>query len=102
ERGDITILRMERGRGNALDLEFGQALLDTLDQLEANTTKAIVLTGKDNTFCAGVDLQALVEGGSSYVRKYVPLMQRCFERFARFPKPIVAAVNGHAIAGGAI
>jgi enoyl-CoA hydratase len=103
DHGPVTILRLERGKGNALNFDFGVAFLDALDQLERKeTTRAVVLTGKDNMFCAGVDLPAMVEGGSQYVRKYVPMMQNCFERLARFPKPVVAAVNGHAIAGGAI
>jgi enoyl-CoA hydratase len=102
EQKNISILKMERGKGNALNLEFSMALLDALDVLEQNSTRALVITGKDSTFCAGVDLAAMAEGGAQYVHKYVPLMQRVFERFARFPKPVVAAVNGHAIAGGAI
>jgi enoyl-CoA hydratase len=53
-------------------------------------------------FGAGVDLPALVEGGAEYVRRFVPLLDRAFERLATFPKPLVAAVNGHAIAGGAV
>src|SRR5262249_35533727 len=40
--------------------------------------------------------------GAEYARRLVPLLQRLFERLARFPRPLVAAVNGHAIAGGAI
>jgi enoyl-CoA hydratase len=103
EHGPVTILRLERGKGNAFDLEFGTAFLEAFEQLERSaTTKAIVITGKDNMFCAGVDLPALAEGGAEYVRKYLPMLSRCFERVARCAKPVVAAVNGHAIAGGAI
>ena len=50
----------------------------------------------------GVDLSELVAGGQDYVRRFIPLLNQVFERLAKFPKPMVAAVNGHAIAGGAI
>ena len=100
--GTITVMRMVRGKGNALNLEFLSKLVDTLEELERSDTRAVIITGKDNMFSAGVDLPALVAGGSEYARQFVPMMERCFERFAMFPKPLVAAVNGHAIAGGAI
>jgi enoyl-CoA hydratase len=102
ERGAVTILRMARGKGNALNLELVGALCDALDRLDSSSARAGVLTGQGNVFCAGVDLTALVEGGAEYVRRFVPILQRSFERLATFPKPLVAAVNGHAIAGGAI
>jgi enoyl-CoA hydratase len=102
ERGVLTILRMARGKGNALNLELVGALLDALDRLDGSPARAGVLTGQGSIFGAGVDLPALVAGGAGYVRKFLPLLQRAFERLALFPKPVVAAVNGHAIAGGAI
>ena len=102
DRDAVTILRMVRGKGNALDIEFGTALADALDQLERSAARAIVITGQGSVFGAGVDLAALLEGGPSYVRRFLPIMGRAFERLATFPKPVVAAVNGHAIAGGAI
>jgi enoyl-CoA hydratase len=101
-RGAVSILRMTRGKGNALNIEFLTAMLEALDQIENGASRAGIITGQGNVFGAGVDLPALVEGGPEYVRRFVPLMQRGFERLATFPKPLVAAVNGHAIAGGAI
>jgi enoyl-CoA hydratase len=98
-RGPVTVLRMARGKGNALNLELTEALIDALDRLDKG---AVVLTGQGNVFGAGVDLPALVEGGAGYVRRFLPLLARLFERLATFPRPLVAAVNGHAIAGGAI
>jgi enoyl-CoA hydratase len=102
ERGAVTILRMARGKGNALNLELAGALLDALDRLDGSADRAAIITGQGSIFGAGVDLPALVEGGVEYVRRFIPLLQRLFERLATFPKPLVAAVNGHAIAGGAI
>lgn len=102
ERGEVTVLRMARGKGNALNLELAGALLDALDGLERGAARAGVLTGQGSVFGAGVDLPALVAGGPDYVRRLVPLLQQLFERLATFPRPLVAAVNGHAIAGGAV
>jgi enoyl-CoA hydratase len=102
ERGVVTVVRMARGKGNALNLELCEALVDALNQLDAGPARAAVLTGQGNVFGAGVDLPALAEGGAEYVRRFLPLLGRLFERLATFPKPVVAAVNGHAIAGGAI
>jgi enoyl-CoA hydratase len=102
ERGGITILRMAAGKGNALSLAFTQTLDDCVQQLERGPAKAVVLTGHGSVFGAGVDLPALVSGGPEYVRRFVPAMVAGFERLVSFSKPLVAAVNGHALAGGAI
>ncbi len=102
DHGPVTVVRMVRGKGNALNIEMIEALLGALDRLEQGPARAGIITGQGHVFGAGVDLPALVEGGPAYVRRFVPLMQRGFERLATFPKPLVAAVNGHAIAGGAI
>jgi enoyl-CoA hydratase len=102
QRGVVTILCMARGKGNALNLELVEALSDALDRLAGSAARAGILTGQGSVFGAGVDLPTLVEGGADYVRRFLPLLIRCFEQLATFPKPLVAAVNGHAIAGGAI
>jgi enoyl-CoA hydratase len=102
ERGGVRMLRLARGKGNALNLELVEALLGALDALEGSVARAGILTGQGGIFCAGVDLLALCEGGADYVRRFLPRLGRLFERLVTFPRPIVAAVNGHAIAGGAI
>jgi enoyl-CoA hydratase len=93
---------MQRGKGNALNIELLEALDGAIGSLEASPAKAAVITGQGSVFGAGVDLPELVAGGETYVRKFLPLLGKVFERLARFPKPLVAAVNGHAVAGGAI
>jgi enoyl-CoA hydratase len=102
ERSAVTILRMARGKGNALNLELTGALHSALDRLESGAARAGILTGEGSIFCAGVDLPALVAGGAAYSREFLAALQRLLERLVTFPKPLVAAVNGHAIAGGAI
>jgi enoyl-CoA hydratase len=102
DRGEVTVVRLARGKGNALNLDLATALADALDRLDGSAARAGVLTGQGSVFGAGVDLVALVEGGPEYVRRFLPQLQRVIERLVTFPKPLVAAVNGHAIAGGAI
>jgi enoyl-CoA hydratase len=102
DRGVVTILRLARGKGNALNLGLAAALVDALDRLDRSPARAGVITGQGFVFGAGVDLVELAEGGPEYVRRFVPVLLQGFERLATFPKPLVAAVNGHAIAGGAI
>ncbi|WP_163451993.1 enoyl-CoA hydratase/isomerase family protein, partial [Escherichia coli] len=53
-------------------------------------------------FSAGVDLLQISDGGLSYVQKFLPALHRMFDTEFDFPKPVVAAVNGHAIAGGCV
>jgi enoyl-CoA hydratase len=53
-------------------------------------------------FSAGVDLLRLGKDGAPYVRRFLPALHRLYETVFFFPKPVVAAVNGHAIAGGCV
>jgi enoyl-CoA hydratase len=100
--GAVTLLKMVRGRGNALDIEFLGRMDEALQEIERSAARAVVVTGQGSVFGAGVDLPAILAGGPDYVQRFLATMIPSFERFATFPKPLVAAVNGHAIAGGAI
>jgi enoyl-CoA hydratase/carnithine racemase len=99
---DIAILRMQHGKANALDLELCQALTRELETFRQSPSRALVLTGINKIFSAGVDLLRVVEEGAPYVRAFLPAMNGTFETLFSLLKPVVAAVNGHAIAGGCI
>ncbi len=101
-RGGVAILRMAHGKANALDLEFCDALTRQLDECRQSPDRAIVLTGTGRMFSAGVDLLRLVDGGAVYVREFLPAVCRTFEALFSLMKPVVAAINGHAIAGGCV
>lgn len=101
-RGPVAILRMAHGKASALDLEFCDALTARLDECRRSASAALVLTGTGTIFSAGVDLLRIVDGGAAYVRAFLPAVSRTFESLFMFPKPVVAAVNGHAIAGGCV
>jgi enoyl-CoA hydratase len=102
QRGPIAVLRMAHGKASALDLEFCDALTRQLEDCRRSASAALVLTGSGTIFSAGVDLLRVVDGGAPYVAAFLPAVSRTFETLFAFPKPVVAAVNGHAIAGGCV
>jgi enoyl-CoA hydratase len=101
-QGDIAILTMAHGKANAMSLEFCRALEARFAELRENRAQAVVLTGRGAIFSAGVDLLRLAEGGAAYVREFLPVLNAMFAAVFEFPKPVVAAVNGHAVAGGCV
>jgi enoyl-CoA hydratase len=100
--GKLTVIRMEHGKVQAMDLELVTALSETLDELRSSRPGAVILTGTGGAFSAGVDLPRLLAGGIDYVKKFVPTLCQSIEKMFAFPRPVVAALNGHAIAGGFI
>ena len=101
-RGRVDILRMTHGKANAIDIEFCDALRAQIAACLESSAGALVITGQGKMFSAGVDLPRLVAGGTAYVRAFLPAMNDAFRTLFAFPKPLVAAINGHAIAGGCI
>jgi enoyl-CoA hydratase len=99
----IAVVTLRHGKVNALDIEFCEALAAKFKELAAlPDAKAVVLTGQGKAFSAGVNLLRLSEGGADYVRQFMPSLHKFFEAVFFHPKPVVAAVNGHAIAGGCV
>src|SRR5262249_50525029 len=97
----ILTLRLAHGKASALDVELLDALQHELDGVPEDV-RALVLTGTGSIFSAGVDLFRLTQEGADYVRRFLPLLSRLVRALFTFPRPVVAAANGHAIAGGCI
>lgn len=99
----VLTLRLAHGKASVLDMELLEAISASLDEARANNkADAVILTGSGTIFSAGVDLKKILDGGMDYANQYIPVLDRVLEELFTFPKPIVAAVNGHAIAGGCI
>ena len=101
-RGDVAILTMTHGKANLLDLEFCDALVGAFADCARSASRAAIITARGSIFSGGVDLRRLLDGGRSYVDTFLPALARAFEAVFTFPKPLVAGVTGHAIAGGCI
>jgi enoyl-CoA hydratase len=102
ERDGIAIVTLAHGKANALDTEFCAALTKAFVKLKGAKARAVVLTGQDRIFSAGVNLIRARDGGPRYIRKFLPVLNKMFDTVFHFPKPVVAAINGHAIAGGCV
>jgi enoyl-CoA hydratase len=98
----VAVLRMAHGPVNAMDLELCQALAERFRGLVADPARAVVVTGSDRAFSAGVDLKRCTAGGDEYVEKFLPALADAIRAAFELPKPLVAAVNGPAIAGGCV
>jgi enoyl-CoA hydratase len=98
----IAVVTMRHGKANALDIEFCEELANCFSKLCASDARAVVVAGQDRIFSAGVDLIRLSSGGPDYVRAFLPTLHRLYDAVFFHPKPVVAAVNGHAIAGGCV
>jgi enoyl-CoA hydratase/carnithine racemase len=105
-RGPVRILTMNRpDKRNALNYALTQALLDGLRAADADDDVAsIVLTGAGPAFCAGADLtefKDLTPENQPLVDRRAELTMNLQGIFARLAKPVVSAVNGAAMGGGA-
>lgn len=100
--GAIAVLRMAHGKVSALDADFCEALATAINAIAASDAKALVVTGTGSAFSAGVDLFKVLDGGADYLKRFLPALESFLKTLLTMPKPVVAAVNGHAIAGGCI
>jgi enoyl-CoA hydratase len=101
EDGIATVI-MRHGKANALDITLCEGLAKCFEELRASDARAVVLTGQGRIFSAGVDLLQVTAGGADYLRAFLPTLHRLYEAVFFHPRPVIAAINGHAIAGGCV
>jgi methylglutaconyl-CoA hydratase len=101
ELATITFARAEKR--NAISAQMIAELLSAFDDVEASRARALILTGSGRAFCAGMDLDGLRAIASQSPEQHLEdsrRMAKMFYRIYSFPKPVITAVNGGAIAGG--
>lgn len=100
--GAVDLLLLDRPPVNAADLDSLTTLSETVDRVRAESDRPLVLGARGPAFSAGADLYRVLDGGDDYTVAFVAGLVRAFTTLFTFPRPLVGAVNGHAIAGGAI
>lgn len=102
QRGDVTLLTLENGKANALTTAVLDELSEVLAREAAAPTRGLILTGAGPMFCAGLDLLALEGATRETIVELGRALRDAVTALFAFPRPTVAAINGHAIAGGAL
>jgi enoyl-CoA hydratase/carnithine racemase len=101
--GNIAVMRINRAPANAIDLALAGEFDNALATVEnSSDVGALVLTATGNCFSAGLDLKAIPDYDRDQQKSMVTEVNRLFGRLYGLPLPTIAAVNGHAIAGGVI
>ncbi len=99
---ELAIVRLSAGKANAIDSAFLQKLVALFDELETGGARAAVLIGYDTYFSAGLALPSLLPLKRAELRAFITLFEAAMRRVFACPLPVVAAINGHAIAGGCV
>lgn len=97
----VATLTLSRGKVNALNEEMVDHLLEMFRQLGADPeTRAVVLTGQGSFFSFGLDVPELYDYSPQDFTRFLTRFTDLYLRMFEFPKPLIAAINGHAVAGG--
>ena len=96
----IAVITMDDGKANVLGPDMQQAINDAIDQADRDDVGALVLAGNDKVFSGGFDLKVFRSGD---LDASIGMLRGGFElshRLLSYPKPVVIACTGHAIAMG--
>jgi methylglutaconyl-CoA hydratase len=102
--GALAIITLARpDKRNAISTQMIEDLLASLAEVQSGPARVAILTGEGKAFCSGMDLDELRAIATRSPVEHLEdsrRMARLFRTVYSFPKPLIAAVNGHALAGG--
>jgi len=98
---DVAWITLNRGKVNALNNELLSELNECLNELESDpAARALVLTGTGKFFTFGLDIPELFPYSKKEFTEFLTKFAGLYTRIFLYPKPVIAALNGHTIAGG--
>jgi methylglutaconyl-CoA hydratase len=102
--GSLAVITLARpDKRNAISTQMIEDLLASLGEVQSSSARVGILTGEGKAFCSGMDLDELRAIATRSPVEHLEdsrRMARLFRTVYSFPKPLIAAVNGHALAGG--
>jgi enoyl-CoA hydratase len=103
-RQDLVVLRLDKARGNAIDGDLVEDLIESVgDAARDDGVRGVLLaSARPRLFCPGLDLVTLSTMDRSDLQAFMGRFAEMVWRLYALPKPMVAAVSGHAVAGGCI
>ncbi|MBX7113710.1 MAG: enoyl-CoA hydratase/isomerase family protein [Myxococcaceae bacterium] len=103
ERQDaVAVLSLDDGKANALTMAEFEGLSGALRDIEKSDASAVLLTGRAGYFSAGLNLKVLPTLEIAEIRQLITRFGEVTLQLFLFPKPVITAVSGHALGGGAI
>ncbi|HIA47756.1 MAG TPA: enoyl-CoA hydratase/isomerase family protein [Candidatus Hydrogenedentes bacterium] len=99
----VAVVRFNRPKANAINMDMVNNVRDTFLKLaESNTVDGVILTSKGSIFSAGLDVVELYDYDEDKMIQFWESFGRMLSELVAFPKPLIAAINGHAPAGGCV
>jgi len=99
----IATVTLNRPKVNAINEQVVSELRDVFGELASDTrVRAVILTGRGSFFSFGFDIPGFMDYPKEAFHRFVMSFSDLVRRIFVFPKPVIAALNGHTVAGGCI
>ena len=99
KEGNVSIITLDDGKANVFSPEMSQQIDECLDQV-ATEEGCLVITGKEGMFSGGLDLKIIQSGDIERIQEMSSKAFKLLARIFSFPRPVIAACSGHAVALG--
>ena len=99
KEGNVSIITLDDGKANVFSPEMSDQINECLDQV-ATEEGCLIITGKEGMFSGGLDLKIIQSGDIERIQEMSSKAFKLLARIFSFPRPVIAACSGHAVALG--